>query len=215
MASGEFFMRSNIGIWLIALTGWLSVSLASSASAAENRGPVRDLVFAESFKLDKSYPHTWRKEQPQVSSGYVLVLAVDPEFVRPKQVAEPVLYVGNQTAERINAADVSGRLVVIVPSALNARGEVDLDLSSVPIWFGTAELPERIDAAQLNAELSAALRKGVRPLAQERVQGALRRGGKLLHLPDRQALGQKIAALLQEYSPNETDLIRGLKVTKK
>ncbi len=208
-------MRSNIGIWLIALTGWLSVSLASSASAAENRGPVRDLVFAESFKLDKSYPHTWRKEQPQVSSGYVLVLAVDPEFVRPKQVAEPVLYVGNQTAERINAADVSGRLVVIVPSALNARGEVDLDLSSVPIWFGTAELPERIDAAQLNAELSAALRKGVRPLAQERVQGALRRGGKLLHLPDRQALGQKIAALLQEYSPNETDLIRGLKVTKK
>ena len=215
MASGEFFMRSNIGICLIALTGWLSVSLASSASAAENRGPVRDLVFAESFKLDKSYPHTWRKEQPQVSSGYVLVLAVDPEFVRPKQVAEPVLYVGNQTAERINAADVSGRLVVIVPSALNARGEVDLDLSSVPIWFGTAELPERIDAAQLNAELSAALRKGVRPLAQERVQGALRRGGKLLHLPDRQALGQKIAALLQEYSPNETDLIRGLKVTKK
>src|SRR6266851_3076870 len=215
MASGEFFMRSNIGICLIALTGWLSVSLASSASAAENRGPVRDLVFAESFKLDKSYPHTWRKEQPQVSSGYVLVLAVDPEFVRPKQVAEPVLYVGNQTAERINAADVSGRLVVIVPSALNARGEVDLDLNSVPIWFGTAELPERIDAAQLNAELSAALRKGVRPLAQERVQGALRRGGKSLHLPNRQALGQKIAALLQEYSPNETDLIRGLKVTKK
>ena len=208
-------MRSNIGIWLIALTGWLSVSLASSASAAENRGPVRDLVFAEAFKLDKSYPHTWRKEQPQVSSGYVLVLAVDPEFVRPKQVAEPVLYVGNQTAERINAADVSGRLVVIVPSAVNARGEVDLDLSSVPIWFGTPELPERIDAAQLNAELTAALRKGVRPLAQERVQGALRRGGKPLHLPDRQALGQKIAALLQEYSPNETDLIRGLKVTKK
>jgi len=215
MASGEFYMRSNIGIWLIALTAWLSVSQASSASAAENRGPVRDLVFAQAFKLDKSYPHTWRKEQPQVSSGYVLVLAVDPEFVRPKQVAEPVLYVGNQTAERINAADVSGRLVVIVPSAVNARGEVDLDLGSVPIWFGTPELPERIDAAQLNAELTAALRKGVRPLAQERVQGALRRGGKSLHLPDRQALGQNIAALLQEYSPNETDLIRGLKVTKK
>src|SRR5258707_13144593 len=98
MAGGEFFMRSNFAIWLIALTAWLSVSQASSASAAENRGPVRDLVFAQAFKLDKSYPHTWRKEQPQVSSGYVLVLAVDPEFVRPKQVAEPVLYVGNQTA---------------------------------------------------------------------------------------------------------------------
>jgi len=105
--------------------------------------------------------------------------------------------------------------VVIVPSTVNARGEVDLDLSSVPIWFGAPELPERIDAAQLNAELAAALRKGVRPLAQERVQGALRRGGKSLRLPNREALQQKIAALLQEYSPNETDLIRGLKVTKK
>src|SRR6266852_9627353 len=215
MASGEFSMRLNIDVWLTALTGWLSFSLPTSASAADNGGPVRDLVFAQAFKLDKSYTHTWRKEQPLVSSGYVLVLAVDPEFVRPKQVAEPVLYVGNQTAERINAADVSGRLVVIVPSTVNTRGEVDLDLSTVPIWFGAPELPERIDAAQLNAELSAALRQGVRPLAQERVQGALRRGGKSLHLPNRQALDQKIAALLQEYSPNETDLIRGLKVTKK
>ncbi len=115
-------MRLNIDVWLTALTGWLSFSLPTSASAADNGGPVRDLVFAQAFKLDKSYTHTWRKEQPLVSSGYVLVLAVDPEFVRPKQVAEPVLYVGNQTAERINAADVSGRLVVIVSAQCPRRG---------------------------------------------------------------------------------------------
>ena len=206
-------MRSNIGIWVIALAA--SISLATSASSADKVDPVRDLVFAQAFKLDKSYTHTWRKEQPQVLAGYVLVLAVDPEFVRPKQVAEPVLYIGNQTVERINAGDVSGRLVVIVPSTVNSRGEVDLDLSSAPIWFGTAELPERIDAAQLNAELNAALRKGVKPLARERVQGALRRGGKSLRLPNREALQLRIADLVQQYSPNETDLIRGLKVTQK
>jgi hypothetical protein len=208
-------MRSNIGVWLTALTGWLSLSFATSASAADNGGPVRDLVFAQAFKLDKSYTHTWRKEQPQVSAGYVLVLAVDPEFVHPKQVAEPVLYVGDQTAERINAGDVSGRLVVIVPSKVDARGEVALDLNTALIWFGSPELPEQIDAAQLSAELNAALRKGVKPFAQQRVQGALRRGGKAIRLLNREALERKIATVLQEYSPNETDLIRVLKITRK
>jgi hypothetical protein len=208
-------MRSNIGVWLTALTGWISISFATSASAADSGGPVRELVFAQAFKLDKSYAHTWRKEQPQVSAGYVLVLAVDPEFVRPTQVAEPVLYVGDQTAERINAGDVSGRLVVIVPSGVDARGEVDLDLNNAPIWFGAPDLPERIDAAQLRVELNAALGKGVKPLAQEQVQGALRRGGKSLRLPNREALEHKIATVLQKYSPNETDLIRVLKLTRK
>jgi hypothetical protein len=208
-------MKSLIGIELIALTSGLAFSLATSASAAENPGPVRGIVFAQPFKLDKPYTHTWRKEQPQVSAGYVLVLTVDPDFVRPVQVAEPVLYVGNQTAERINAGDVSGRLVVLVPSTLNARGEVALDLNSALIWFGAPELPERVDADRVNSEARAASNNGIKPLARDQVQAALRRGGKTVRLPDREAMGKILAALLQEYSPNETDLIRGLKVTSK
>jgi hypothetical protein len=193
--------------------GCLALSSAASLANAEE-GRVLDLVYARQFRLDRPYNHTWRKEQPQVSAGYILVLGVDPDFVRPRQVAEPVLYVGEQTAERINAG-VSGRLVIVVPATVDARGEVSMDLTKTPIWFGAEELPERIDAAQINTELHGALQKGSKPLPEAVVRQALNRGGKTLHLPDREALQGKIANVVQRYSPNETDLIKGLKLTSK
>lgn len=197
-------------VFRMACAGWLCLAGASAGHAAGEGGPVRDVLFAQLFQLDKPYTHNWRKEQPRVSAGYILVLAVDPEFVRPVQTAEPVLYVGNQTAERINAGDVSGRLLVIVPSTFDSRGAVALDLNTAPIWFGAPELPERIDAAQVGAEVSSALAKGVKPLPRQRIRAALSRGGKTLHLASRETLELKLAALLREYSPNEVDLIKGL-----
>ncbi len=207
-------MKSHNRVCLMACAGWLCFSFPT-LSAADEVGPVRDILFVQPFRLDKPYTHTWRKEQPLVSAGYVLVLAVDPEFVRPQQIAEPVLYVGDQTAERINAGDVSGRLVVLVPSSLNSRDGIALDLSKALIWFGTPELPERVDAAQVNVETNAALQKGVKSLPEQKVEAALRRGGRALRLPNREALERRVATLLREYSPNETDLIRGLTVTNK
>ena len=206
-------MKAFNQVCLTICGGWLCLFSPTSAAASDAGNPVRDIVFAQAFQLDKPYTHAWRKEQPKVSAGYVLVLAVDPEFVRPQQLAEPVLYVGDQTAERINAGDVSGRLVVLVPSSSNSRGEVALDLSKALIWFGIAELPERVDASQVNAELSAARQKGMKPLSEQKVRAALQRGGSVLHLLDREALERKVATLLQEYSPNETDLIRGLSMS--
>jgi hypothetical protein len=44
--------------------------------------------------------------------------------VYPRQTAEPVLYIGATTAERVNIGHESGRVVAIVPSALNEQGEV-------------------------------------------------------------------------------------------
>jgi len=193
----------------------LGLLLWTPAYAAEGNDRVGDILFAQPFRLDKPYQHSWRKEQPSVASGYLLVLAVDPDFARPRQTAEPVLYVGNQTAERLNAADVSGRLVVIVPAPLNARGEVALDLSQAMIWFGSPDLPERVDAAGVSAENVSANRKGVKPLPEAKVRSALRRGGNLLRLPDREALERRAAQVIQEYSPNETDLIRGLMLSGK
>ena len=179
-------MSSHKRVSLAACAGWVCFSIATSASAADEGGPVRDILFAQPFRLDKPYTHSWRKEQPLVKAGYLLVLAVDPEFARPLQTAEPVLYVGDQTAERINAGDVSGRLVVLVPSSSNSQNDPTLDLS-----------------------------KGAKPWPAEKVRVALRRGGRALHLRNREALEQRLATLLQEYSPNETDLIRGLRVTNK
>lgn len=198
-------MKSLMRIFLAASFGWLSLGLAAPAAAAD--APIKGIVFAQPFRLDQPYTHQWRKEQPQTSSGYIIVLEVDPAFVRPQQVAEPVLYVGDQTAERINAGDVSGKLVVLVP------GPVDLARSR--IWFGSAELPEQVDAATVRAESAAAMRAGIQPVANEAVQAALRRGGKALQLANREALERRLAQVVQQYSPAERDLIKGLSLSRK
>ncbi|MBI1748584.1 MAG: hypothetical protein HYR55_18650 [Acidobacteria bacterium] len=206
--------------WAFAIYFWFFTSAFSAttggeAAAVDEAGRVQDILVAQPFQLDKPYVHAWRKEQPLVSAGYLLVLAVDPAFARPKQTSEPVLYVGGQTAERLNAGDVSGRLVVIVPSSLNAQGEVAVDLNKSMIWFGTPELPERIDATQVSAESNLAVRNGVKPMPASKLSAAISRGGKMLRLPNREALERKAAEWIQEYSPNETDLVRGLTVTNK
>ena len=74
------------------------------------------LLHAQRFDLDKAYTHWWRAERPRVSSGWLLVLSADPDLVYARQVREPVLYVGNQTAERVNVGYESGRIVAIVPA---------------------------------------------------------------------------------------------------
>ena len=93
---------------------------------------IDEVVYARSFELDQGYKFEWRKEQPLVKKGVILVLKVDPDLVYPRQIAEPVLYVGDQTAERVNIGYKSGHVVAIVP------GEVDLNKAM--IWFGYARV---------------------------------------------------------------------------
>ncbi len=172
--------------------------------------PIR-LLSAQPFVLDTGYVHEWRSERPTVSAGYVLVLGCDPELVEPRATAEPVLYVGEETAERINAATPLGNLVVVVPAPRDASGGVALDLSRTPIWFGAPELPERVDAARIRAELAAS--RAV-PFAQATVANALAAGGGTLFLADRGALDLELARVVEQASPTETDLVSGLRAPR-
>ena len=63
---------------------------------------VIDVVHVQPFSLRKGYIHFWREEKPLVTTGTLAVFKVDPGLVYPRNAAEPVLYVGNQTAERLN-----------------------------------------------------------------------------------------------------------------
>ncbi len=170
--------------------------------------PRIELVFAQPFSLDVPYEHTWRKEQPSVLSGWILVIRTDPALLVPRQTADPVLYVGNETAERLNAGD-SGNLVVLVPSPLDTNGVPTLDPAAAPIWFGADELPERVDAARIQAELSAALAQRVGPATST----ALRSQGQpgTVFALDRSELELHLADLVEFYSPTESDLVAGMR----
>ncbi len=155
---------------LLAAGGWTAVVLGSGEPDEPSWAPPSDLptgaveiLAAHAFVVDEPFVHEWRAEKPSVSAGYLLVLAVEPELARPRQTYEPVLYVGQQTAERCNAPPEGGRLVVLVPAPLDGEGRVALDLATTPIWFGSLELPERVDAGRIAQELELARQHGIGP----------------------------------------------------
>ena len=76
------------------------------------------------------------------------------------------------------------------------------------MFYGSAELPERVDATWIQTELERAYSLDLRPFAAERVQAARAAGG-LLRLRDRSSLLRHAATLVLERSPAEEDLARG------
>ncbi|MEW6071409.1 MAG: hypothetical protein AB1726_02285 [Planctomycetota bacterium] len=205
---------------------WATVASSRSARDPDPPPPVPalsvasevDLLFAQPYLLDEGYTHWWRAEQPFVTAGWLLVLAVDSDLVHPRQGYEPVLYVGDQTAERVNVGFVPGEIppgarahvVALVPAGPGPDDLPRLDLARAPIWFGTPALPEQVDEARIAGELALALARGARPLPGPRVIAARRAGGGTLYLPDYPALQRCAAELVRRWSPGEEDLVQSL-----
>ena len=155
---------------------------------------VEDVVYAAPFVLEDGYVSDWRLERPVVTRGHLVVLRVAPDLVYPRQTAEPVLYAGEETVERLNVGYPSGYVVAIVPGTA--------DLGRVPIWFGTPRLPESVDAETLRAERSRAEGAGITPAPPDRIRSVLR---KTLELADKSALLREAGALVQLYAPDESE----------
>jgi len=151
---------------------------------------VRDLVYARPFVLEQPYTYDWTREREEVASGCILVVVVDPNFARPRQVDVPVLYVGSTPAQLTNVGYDSGHLIVIAPG--------EIDLTDVPIFFGSTELPERVDRARGLLEMEAALDAGARAFAPQCVAEAFEAGGDML---------LTIADLIEIYTPDETEAV--------
>ena len=189
-----------------------SATLMIVASAAAGAPPhpatpavVADLVCARYFTLEQGYPYYWSKERPVVTTGTLLVLKVDKPPAVPRQVAMPVLYVGDIPAWRLNQGYESGHVLAIVP------GQVDL--TRVPIWFGEPDLPQNVDTATAQAQRALAEKAGVQPFSQERVKAALGEGGKTISAVDLRALlRDEVAELILKYSPQEKQLANEFRV---
>lgn len=167
--------------------------------------PVNEVVLARPFILEQPFEFDWRAERPLVKSGWIIVVAVDKALVAPRQLAEPVLYVGGQTAERLNLGHGSGRLVVIVPAPLDEAGAVRSIVSAQPTFFGAAMLPEQVDAATIAREIGAAKAAGVATITAEAEAVARVRGGDLLRVHDRAALLAATAPVVRTFAPDEQD----------
>ena len=172
-----------------------------------------ELIEVIPFELAQPFTHSMRRERPEYTRGHVLVLRAPEAYLVPRQVAEPVLLVGGQTAERINAGYASGFLIVVVPE-WRERGADGVeragDPSTARIWFASPELPERVDAAWIDAAAASASKAGL-AAAAPRVAGFA--PAKAERFENRDALGRFLADIIAKRSPSETDVIDTLRAT--
>ena len=171
---------------------------------------VRGLVCAQAFKLDAPYVNAWRAERSPVQCGWLLVLAVDPTLARMRNELEPVLYVGNEIAERTNPGDLAGRRLVIVPSAPDEDGWPLFDPLGEPMWFGDPALPERLDALAIRAARLRAEQVGIAPFAHGAITGAIDCGNGRVSFADRSELQRHAALLILQHAPQESAFANGL-----
>jgi hypothetical protein len=176
-------------------------SVPSDATAGESRVPatpsgVIDIVEIQPFRLKAGYRNDWLQNRPIVNGGLLVVLRVDPKYVLPRDTAEPVLYAGDRTVQRLNQGYRSGHVIGII------QGEVNL--ASAPIWFGRPQLPERVTPEIIKAERTLADRAGIRAFGPDKIKGARR---DAIQADDFAALlRERVADLVLKYSPDEKDL---------
>jgi hypothetical protein len=136
-------------------------ALSAEAAAPATPAAVKGILAARRFTLGTPYQYTWSKDPRMVATGTLVVLEVDPAYVIPRDTLEPVLFAGNVAVHRLNHGDKSGRVIGIVPDAV--------DLGTAPIWFGTPQLPERLTPGLIESERTLAEKAGVRPFGSAKI----------------------------------------------
>jgi len=113
-----------------------------------------EVVACRPFTLRAPYVHRCRREGGEVRAGHLVVVRAAPGFIVARQVAEPVACFGSQTGERLWGSPERGLAIYLVPAwdegsdAARRAGNPMVD----PVFFGSPELPERVDAAWIAAE---------------------------------------------------------------
>lgn len=164
-----------------------------------------EVIAIRPFVLDASYVHEWRKERPAVDAGFILVLRFDADLLYPRQVAAPILMVGEQTIETVNVGYPAGVIVGLLPAPRGKDGTPQVDFMSQPIQASAPGLPEAVDAAAARERRDAALAANLQPLTGATVTAARAKGGELLRIADRAALDRELGKLLRQYAPTESE----------
>lgn len=204
-----FFKLASISL----LAGVAAVTPGLAAPAADEGipaipptpAPVLDLISAQPIVLAEPYEYQWSYDQPMVSAGYLVVLATNPDFLYARQTEEAVLFAGSISVERINNGYESGKVIAFIPSEVNEKGELTLDLKTTMIWWGSPSASVNMDAAVVASERLMAQRARIQPFSAEKVEQALAKGGPTLHLQDKVQLLGEAGKLIMVHSPYEKD----------
>jgi hypothetical protein len=187
----------------------LLVALAAAqdqpATAVGSRSGVSELALARPFTLSQPAPFRWAKEHPPYAAGWLVVIKVDPELIRPRQIGVPVLYAGSTPIELLNDGYPSGMAIGLVPETV--------DLEHAPLFFGPTTLPERVDASYGSQVLAAATARGFAAPSAAEWAAARKTGGPPVHLDDRGDIQHQAADLIDAYAPSEHERAEQYRLT--
>lgn len=154
-------------------------------------------MHVQPFRLAQGYRNDWSPRKEVVSAGTIVVLKVDPALVYPRNAAEPVLYAGDRTVQRLNHGHQSGHVIGIVPG--------EMDLAGTLVWFGQPGLPERVTAGMIRTERAVAEDAKLQAVSAETVQRVRQDPIAAANLSD--LLRDHVAELVLKYSPEEKSLV--------
>lgn len=192
------FLVTTAAFVLSGLPTWAATQDAEGRYAETRPIPstpvaVRRILVAQPFTVATPFQFTWIKNGPMISAGTLVVLEVDKALVTPRNALEPVLYAGNSPVMRLNHGHLSGRVLGIVPAAV--------DITTEPIWFGAPELPERVTPQMVESERAKARTAGISPLPPAQLRSARRSPATAKDLAS--LLRTVGANLLLEFAPQE------------
>lgn len=165
--------------------------------------PVR-LLFAQPFHLDQAYQYAWLKDGPMVSEGWLVAVSTDAEIAAVRDTHDELLFAGATPIERLNEASESGVVIGIIPSPV--------DLATTPIYWAKPEiLPEAMTSQDAQATLAAATSAGVAAQGAAVAQRAQKDNGGPVFEKTQGTLYRYAADVIERFSPQEADLISGLR----
>lgn len=178
---------------------------------AVRKSPVA-LLCAQPFTLEEPVAYAWRADHPEVKAGYLIVASISPELLPVRQTHNALMFANDLPVERINGEGEARVFVGMLPSTVGKNGELELDLSSTVLYMGyPAVLPESLTPEQAEAEFEQALAVGAGLQTRSSVQNALKAGGPSVALGTYGELRRHAADLIEHYSPDERDLVSGLR----
>ncbi len=133
-------MRILLSMLLLSTSG---LALADAPTAAV---PYPVGQFLELRRFESAVPIEFRSVRGVSTSrtGYVAVVGVDRELVRPTDGPGRILFAGEFVARVVNSGHRSGRVVLVLPEA---------DLVAAPLFFGPARSLSAVTPTEIEGEI--------------------------------------------------------------
>lgn len=176
-----------------------ALMLATLATAAGRPAGGVEVLEAIPFRCATGWTHHWSAERPEVTAGTILVAKVDPEAIRPRASAGPVLMVGEEIAEIVNPGQAEGIVIAVVPAPAAWSPREIPTLAGREVFLSVPGLPDTIDTAERRTRREAAKAAGVAPQAA---------GGRVpaRNFADRDALERELASIVRTRCPDQSRL---------